>query len=182
MDTLANDLKKVNIDMLNKIGALGVNVCAQFESHVKSVIQTMNVELDRKLKSLLFSTSSIPFRSSAQVAHSGSQNNKQNMINEVVNRFIDNNASMDSSGMNTSDVDNRVDSDNNLEYVEFKGSRRKRRKRQQSKDVSPSQPDANGRTTGAGQMQYSQLVQKGQTTTAVQPRQPLRNRNLMESG
>ena len=43
MDTLANDLKKVNIDMLNKIGALGVNVCAQFESHVKSVIQTMNV-------------------------------------------------------------------------------------------------------------------------------------------
>ena len=37
MDTLANDLKKVNIDMLNKIGALGVNVCAQFESHVKSV-------------------------------------------------------------------------------------------------------------------------------------------------
>ena len=179
MDTLANDLKKVNIDMLNKIGALGENVCAQFESHVKSVIQTMNVELDRKLKSLLFSTSAIPFRSSAQVAHSGSQVNKQNIINEVVNRFIDNNASMDSSSMDTSDVDNRVDSDNNADYVEFKGSRRKRRKRQQSKDVSPSQPDANRWTTGSGQMQYSQVVQKGQTTTVVQPRQPLRNRNFV---
>ena len=41
IDFLANDVKKVNLELMSKFGALGETLCAQFESHVRSVIQTM---------------------------------------------------------------------------------------------------------------------------------------------
>ena len=148
IDSLANDVKKVNLELMSKFGALGESLCAQFESHVRSVIQTMNVELDRKLDSLLSSVSTIPFRSSVQVDHSvsGSQGNKQNITSEVVNRFIDNsrfidnNASMDTSSIDTSDVENCHEIDNNSDFTEFQG-RRKRRKKLVAKGISPSKHD-----------------------------------------
>ena len=179
LNSLANDVKKVNMEIMNKFGALGESLCAQFESHVRSVIQTMNVELDRKLDSLLSSLSAIPFRSSAQVDHSasGSQGNKQNITSEVVNRFIDknrfidDNASMDTSSVDTSDVENRHEVDNNSDFIEFQG-RRKRRKKLVSKEISPSKRDAIGKAAGASQLNFSQAVVRNKAMMVV-PTQPI---------
>ena len=38
IDSLANDVKKVNSELMNKFGSLGENLCTQFESHVRSVL------------------------------------------------------------------------------------------------------------------------------------------------
>ena len=85
---------------------------------------------------------------------------------------------MDTSSVDTSDVENRHEIDNNSDFTEFQG-RRKRRKKLVSKEILPSKHNVIGKTTSSSQLNFSQAVVKNQEMMVVPTKQLTPKKNLI---